>query len=104
MGKESFHHNYRAFIALFKVCAKKKDLQQGIKLHAEISKQVILENNPYLVSALINMYAKCGAFQKQNKYSKTYQLEILSLGMPLFPDMHNKGMVKQHWIVLERCD
>ena len=104
MGKESFHHNYRAFIALFKVCAKRKDLQQGIKLHAEIPKQVILENNPYLVSALINMYAKCGAFSKAKQVLEEYQLEILSLGMPLFPDMHNKGMVKKHWIVLERCN
>ena len=51
----------------FKVCAKKKDLFKGSKLHDDIVNLGMLEKSPYLATSLINMYAKCGALAKAKK-------------------------------------
>ena len=47
-------------LTLLKVCANKKDLHTGSKIHIEILKRGMLEKIPYLGSSLINMYSKCG--------------------------------------------
>ena len=55
------------FVALLKACAKKKDLYEGIRLHASIVKNGLLETSSYLASSLINMYAKCGMLIEARK-------------------------------------
>ena len=65
-GKERHILSY-SYMALLKDCTKKKDLQQGTKLHADIIKRGLLEKNPYLATTLINMYAKCGVLAKAQK-------------------------------------
>jgi pentatricopeptide repeat protein len=54
------------FMALLQACAKKKDIYIGSRLHAYIMArhQAMLRQSPYLASALINMYAKCGDLPK----------------------------------------
>ena len=52
------------FVALLKACAKKKDICEGTRLHADILKQGLLEKSPYLGSSLISMYTKCGMLSK----------------------------------------
>ena len=61
------------FVGLLKDCAKKKDLQQGSALHAEILKHRFLlgKSSPYVGSALISMYAKCGAIAKARRVLET---------------------------------
>ena len=54
-------------MGLLKASAKKKDLRAGTTLHNEIRRKELLEKNPYLVTDLINMYAKCGALLKAQK-------------------------------------
>ena len=56
------------YVALLKDCTKKKDISEGIRLHADILKTNLLESSPYLASALINMYAKCGMIVKAHQY------------------------------------
>ncbi|KAI5073975.1 hypothetical protein GOP47_0011988, partial [Adiantum capillus-veneris] len=51
-------------VASLKACAKRKDLDKGSKLHADIVKMRLHEKNHYISSALISMYAKCGALEK----------------------------------------
>ena len=53
-----------AIMALLKICARKKDLYRGSELHAHILKKGLLDKSPYLASPLINMYVKCGMFEK----------------------------------------
>ncbi|KAI5061774.1 hypothetical protein GOP47_0024279 [Adiantum capillus-veneris] len=52
------------FVSLLKDCAKKKDLCQGSRIHADVRDSGLLENNTYLGNTLVNMYAKCGALVK----------------------------------------
>ena len=51
-------------LCLLKVCAKKKDVNKGRSLHEDILKRGLLSKSPYLASALISMYAKCGLLSK----------------------------------------
>ena len=54
-------------VASLKDCSKKKDLHKGTQIHEDILKTKndgLLQKNPYLASALINMYAKCGKLKK----------------------------------------
>ena len=52
------------FVALLKDCILKKDLHKGSKVHADILKKGLLGKSPYIASALISMYAKCGSLPK----------------------------------------
>ena len=53
-------------VSLLKACAKNRDLIMGAQLHALLMKRGggLLSHSHYLSSALINMYAKCGALSK----------------------------------------
>ncbi|KAH7365539.1 hypothetical protein KP509_18G033700 [Ceratopteris richardii] len=51
-------------VALLKSCTDQKDLQRGCELHADAVDKGLLEGNVFLGSALVNMYAKCGALNK----------------------------------------
>mgnify|MGYP000739396657 CR=1 FL=1 len=55
------------FAALLKVCAHKKDLREGTRLHGDILKRGLLDKSPYISSSLVSMYAKCGALSKAQK-------------------------------------
>ena len=56
---EKLHDDY-TYVALLKVCAQKKDLCEGRRLHIEILRKGLLQKNSYLGSSLISMYAKFG--------------------------------------------
>ena len=51
-------------VDLLRICAKKKDLETGIRLHADILRKKLLEKHPYIGSTLVSMYAKCGKLDK----------------------------------------
>ena len=53
-----------ACVALLKNCAKKKDLREGTSLHVDVVKRGFLQKNPYVGSALIHMYVKCGCLDR----------------------------------------
>eukprot|EP00250_Pteridium_aquilinum_P033783 c6296_g1_i1 orf=2-643(-) len=48
-------------VALLKVCAELKDFGRGLEIHVEAARTALLENNPYVGSALVDFYGKCGA-------------------------------------------
>eukprot|EP00250_Pteridium_aquilinum_P026734 c33509_g1_i1 orf=2-820(-) len=58
------HVNGHTFIALLKACAKKKDLETGLKLHANVAAKGLLKTDPFVGNTLVDMYAKCSALAK----------------------------------------
>ena len=54
-------------MAFLKVCAQRKDLCEGYRIHAYIARKGLLKKSSYLATDLINMYAKCGALLKAQK-------------------------------------
>ena len=62
MQEDSLSDYGRHVVGLLKVCAKTKDVERGCKLHAEIACEGMLDIDPFVGTALLNMYAKFGMF------------------------------------------
>ncbi|KAH7307012.1 hypothetical protein KP509_22G042200 [Ceratopteris richardii] len=52
------------FCCILEACGTLRDIETGLQIHEEIVKQRLLEGNVVLGTALVDMYAKCGVFQK----------------------------------------
>ena len=57
-------HSDASLVASLKACTQQKDLAKGIKIHAHTVKRGLFRNNHHITSAIVNMYAKCGALLK----------------------------------------
>ena len=55
------------YVSTLKACAGIGSLEVGEELHAKVSEQGILKKNIVVATALIDMYAKCGALQRAGK-------------------------------------
>ncbi|KAI5062635.1 hypothetical protein GOP47_0023174 [Adiantum capillus-veneris] len=53
--------NEYTYVALLSACTKKKDLQKGLKIHAEVAQSGLLQRDPFVSSTLLDMYIKCGS-------------------------------------------
>ena len=72
-------HHSTFVVELLKDCAKKKDVSKGIQLHAGILRRELLHKNPYVASALINMYARCGELgQAQKVLEELHTRDVVS--------------------------
>lgn len=60
----SLHLSDRTFVALLKACATVQDLRNGLALHAEAARLSLVEQNLFVGSTLVDMYAKCGLLEK----------------------------------------
>ena len=52
------------FVTLLKLCAIRKNLAKGTRIHDFISKKELLRKNTSVGNSLVNMYAKCNALIK----------------------------------------
>eukprot|EP00250_Pteridium_aquilinum_P000185 c1020_g1_i1 orf=3-662(-) len=63
LENDSLDPSAYSFIALLKVCSALNDLERGQELHIEIARRNLLEQNVFIGSSLVNMYAKCSALE-----------------------------------------
>lgn len=80
MQKDDFEYlNEHAFVALLKACAILKDLQSGLRLHAEVSSRGLLDKSVFIGSILIDMYTKCGVLAKaQQVFEKSVLRDVVT--------------------------
>ena len=64
MRSEGVTPNAITFVCILKACGNIYDIEKGEEIHAEISRKRLLENNIFLATSLVDMYAKCGAIMK----------------------------------------
>ena len=55
------------FVTSLKACAKLRDYGRGTQIHAEVARMGLVEEDLFVGSALINLYAKCGSFVKAHE-------------------------------------
>ncbi|KAH7432577.1 hypothetical protein KP509_07G028700 [Ceratopteris richardii] len=67
MKSRGFSADEITFLSVLKACGSIGALDQGEKIHMEIARQGILWTDVILGSALLNMYAKCGALAKAER-------------------------------------
>ena len=73
MQDEGISPNTITFICILKSCGSIGAAEKGAEIHAEVSRQGLLDNNNVLCTALIDMYAKCGALAKAQGVFDTIQ-------------------------------
>ncbi|CAI9301213.1 unnamed protein product [Lactuca saligna] len=66
MQREGLEPNKFVIPSVLKACGHLLDRQTGEKLHAVVVKQEF-ESDPFVISALIDMYSKCGKINKARK-------------------------------------
>ena len=64
MADEGVSPDALTYVSTLKACASIGSLEVGEELHAKVSEQGILKKNIVVATALIDMYAKCGALQR----------------------------------------
>ena len=78
---------------LLKDCIRKKNVLEGTRLHAEIVRKGLLENNLYLATALITMYTKCGMLAKAQKILEELPFRNVVSWNALIAGYTNQGKV-----------
>ncbi|KAH7279031.1 hypothetical protein KP509_37G002100 [Ceratopteris richardii] len=65
-------------VMMLKECANEKDLSRGTAIHAQFVTKLLLEQNIFVGSSLINMYVKCGAMSKaQEAFNSLPSLNVV---------------------------
>ncbi|KAH7299735.1 hypothetical protein KP509_24G026700 [Ceratopteris richardii] len=75
MQNEGISPDPMTFTCLLKAAGSMGALDRGEQVHQDIYKQGLLWNNATLVSALIDMYAKCGSFKKAEDILTTFEIQ-----------------------------
>ncbi|KAI5084860.1 hypothetical protein GOP47_0001029 [Adiantum capillus-veneris] len=79
MQREGILPNVVTYICILKACAVIGAVDKGKQIHYEILKQHLLDKNIVLGTALVDMYAKCGALtQAQNVLEKLTSRDVVS--------------------------
>jgi hypothetical protein len=87
-------------LALLKSCSKEKNLCRGIAVHGHIQEQGLLQTlNPHYVgSAIVSMYAKCGALPKAQQ-----ALQDLPCRDVVTWDMHSMAIAAMRFVASNAC-
>ncbi|KAI5064475.1 hypothetical protein GOP47_0021145 [Adiantum capillus-veneris] len=66
MKKEGISPQAVTLVCLLKACGSVGDIDRGRQIQSEVIKQD-LETNPFIASALVDMYIKCGSLEKSQE-------------------------------------
>lgn len=66
MQEDFIHFSNYTFQAILKACAALKCVERGKEIHGKIIEHG-LENDPFLCSSLVDVYAKCFSFEEANQ-------------------------------------
>ncbi|KAI5057960.1 hypothetical protein GOP47_0027975 [Adiantum capillus-veneris] len=102
MQHEGIRPSVVTYLCTLKACAVVGAIDKGKEIHDEISKQGLLENNVVLSTALLDMYAKCGALpQAQSVLEKLASRSVISWNA-LITGYAQKGQGQQALECFER--
>ncbi|KAI5055365.1 hypothetical protein GOP47_0030510 [Adiantum capillus-veneris] len=79
LSDSTIYPSGQTFMGLLKACLKLKDLERGQKLHVDIARRGLLEEDPFVGSILVDMYAKSGLIAKaQEVFQKLRVRDVVS--------------------------
>ncbi|KAH6554703.1 hypothetical protein KP509_22G048100 [Ceratopteris richardii] len=75
MQSEGIAPNAVTYACVLKACGTKGAIDRGIQIHDEISHQGLLKQSPMLGICLIDMYAKCGFFNRAKQVLNEFLIQ-----------------------------
>ncbi|KAH7426009.1 hypothetical protein KP509_11G081200 [Ceratopteris richardii] len=91
MSSDSISPDEVTFTIILKVCISIGAIDKGGEIHAEIMRKDFLKTKNKLGSALVDMYAKCGALAKAEQVFKALQFQDASSWTSLIRGLHLFG-------------
>ena len=77
--EDSVHLDLHTIVGLVKACGKCKDIGIGLRIHVDIVGMGLLEGSTFLMSTLVDMYAKCGFVTKAKQvFMKICNRDVVS--------------------------
>jgi pentatricopeptide repeat protein len=67
MLNENICPNSVTFASMLKICGSIENVEKGMQIHEEITTMGLLRKDVILGNALVDMYSKCGVFEKAQK-------------------------------------
>eukprot|EP00250_Pteridium_aquilinum_P006289 c16237_g1_i1 orf=2-1402(-) len=101
MQKHHIHPSKFTFIALLKACAGIVSLEKGWKLHSEVAQEA-LEREPFVASALMDMYTSCDLPSEAEDVFKDAPERDVVLWNSLIVSYADSGSAKDTLKCLER--
>ncbi|KAH7428142.1 hypothetical protein KP509_10G077700 [Ceratopteris richardii] len=95
MKREEVSPDSVTFMGVLKACSSMGAMEMGEKLHHEITKQGLLACDEILGTALLNMYAKCGALAKAHQVFEQLPVRNLVTWSALIAGHVEKGESEQ---------
>ncbi|MCO5580390.1 hypothetical protein L7F22_034256 [Adiantum nelumboides] len=90
------------FTCILKACCSVGAVDKGEQIHDEIAKQGLLQINPMLGNALVNMYAKCGALKKAKQVLEDLPTRNVNTWCALITGYSHEGKGEQALDSFER--
>ncbi|KAI5072782.1 hypothetical protein GOP47_0012888 [Adiantum capillus-veneris] len=91
-----------AIVAALKSAAKVRDFHRGSQIHADLMGTGLLENNVFVGSSLVNMYAKCGALAKAQDVLDGLQVRNVVSWNALIAGYAQHAYAKEAFLCFER--
>ncbi|KAI5067683.1 hypothetical protein GOP47_0018211 [Adiantum capillus-veneris] len=95
MQREGLSPNAVTFASILKACASIGAVDKGEQIHDAIAQQGLLKNNIILGTALVDMYAKCGALSKAHLLLKEFSFRDVVLWGALMAGYVQQGHAKE---------
>ncbi|KAH7364964.1 hypothetical protein KP509_18G001000 [Ceratopteris richardii] len=95
MQQDGVSANEVTFLCILKACGRIGAAERGEQIHEEISRQGMLENNVVLATALVDLYAKCGAIEKAYRMLEKYQAHNVVSWTSLMSGYVQSGQAEQ---------
>ncbi|KAI5081375.1 hypothetical protein GOP47_0004558 [Adiantum capillus-veneris] len=102
MQKEGLSPNAITFACILKACGSIGAIWKGEEIHDKIVEQGLLENNIMLCTALVDMYARCGALLKAQRTLEELPSRGIATWNALIAGYTQQGQCKQALNCLER--
>ncbi|MCO5566963.1 hypothetical protein L7F22_020646 [Adiantum nelumboides] len=102
MQRKGILPNAITYVCVLKACGISKELERGKQIHDEIVSQGLLGRNVVLGTALIDMYAKCGAVSKAKQVLNELAVRNSVSWSALIAGYVNQEKCEEAWNSYER--
>ncbi len=103
MQQEGVQPDPVTFVVVLNACASLQALEEGSRIHEEII-QSSCKSDAFVISSLVDVYAKCGNMENACKvFDKMLLRDVVTWNAVIFGYV-NYGKDRRHWNYFDKCN